>query len=296
MERKGSSDQITRDYLDSLLLEVRHMDAVMPDTACEIFGHKFAAPIATSALSHMHNVRENGMAEMARGAAMADMLVFSGMGAMAELESMTATGAKVIKIIKPYKDRESIYQKIRHAEECGAIGVGIDIDHAFSREGYDEIEGMEMRPMTTAELTDLVRSTKLPFVIKGVLSVYDAKRCLQAGVKGMMVSHHNGRLDYSLPPLMILPEIVKEAQGKATMFVDCSLQTGVDVLKALALGAHCCCFGRPLMGPLKEKGAEGVRDKMLEIQRDLRYAMAMTASPDVKSVDPGIVHGGYFSR
>ena len=71
MERRKSADQITKDYLDSLLLEVRHIDSVMPDTTMNLFGETFATPIGVSALSHQGNVRENGMAEMAWGAAMA---------------------------------------------------------------------------------------------------------------------------------------------------------------------------------------------------------------------------------
>ena len=81
MQRKtGSSDHITRAYLDSLLLEVRHLDSVMPDTGMELFGCHFDMPVMTAALSHLHNTRENGMAEFARGAAMANAVCFSGMG------------------------------------------------------------------------------------------------------------------------------------------------------------------------------------------------------------------------
>ena len=296
MERKStSSDVITRAYLDSLLVEVRHLDAVMPSTEMTVYGKTFQTPVTTAALSHMHRQYPDGMAEMARGAHEAGALVFSGMGPQEELEGMIATGASVIKIIKTYADRQSIYDKIRHAEEHGALAVGLDIDHAFSRNGYDVVEGLPMLPLSSKELADMVKSTKLPFVIKGVLSRQDAKKCLDAGVQGMVVSHHNGRLDCSVPPLMILPEILEETQKKVPLFVDCSLQSGLDVFKALALGATACSVGRPLMGPLREKGAAGVREKIEEITRDLRYAMAMTCSKDITSIDPSIVRMGSFT-
>lgn len=296
MERKStSSDVITRAYLDSLLVEVRHLDAVLPSTEMTVYGKTFATPVATAALSHMHRQYPDGMAEMARGAYEAGALVFSGMGPQEELEGMIATGASVIKIIKTYADRQSIYEKIRHAEEHGALAVGLDIDHAFSRNGYDVVEGLPMLPLSSKELADMVKYTKLPFVIKGVLSRQDARKCLDAGVQGMVVSHHNGRLDCSVPPLMILPEILEETGGKVPLFVDCSLQSGLDVFKALALGATACCVGRPLMGPLREKGAEGVREKMVEITNDLRYTMAMTCSKDIASIDPSIVRMGSFT-
>lgn len=293
--KSASSDVITRAYLDSLLLEVRHMDACLPDTSMKLYGKEFKTPVTTGALSHLSSLREKGMEEMAKGAYMAGAVAFSGMGSKEELEGMIESGASVIKIIKPYKDRDSVYDKIAHAEKSGALAVGIDIDHAFSRSGYDVIRGDEMRPLQTSELCDMVKATSLPFVIKGVLSLQDAEKCLSAGVQGMVISHHNGRLDYSAPPLMILPEIKKLAGDTIPLFVDCSLETGVDVLKALALGAYACSFGRPLMPPLKESGAQGVCSKIEEITRDLAYAMAMTATKDIYSVDPSIVRNGSFT-
>ena len=292
MERKSiSSDVITRAYIDSLLVEVRHLDAVMPSTEMTLFGKTFATPVATAALSHMGNQYPDGMAAMADGANQAGALCFSGMGPQDELERMVATGAQVIKIIKPYADRDSVYAKIRHAEEIGCLAVGIDTDHAFDRRhGYDCIEGMEMFPLSSAELADMVKATKLPFFIKGVLSRKEARKCLDCGVKGMVVSHHNGRIETAVPPLMVLPEIAEEVNGEAALFVDCAIQSGLDVLKCLALVATGACVGRPLMQPLREKGPEGVRETIAAITNDLRYSMAMTASPDVKSVDPTIVH------
>lgn len=296
-QRKStSSDVITRAYLDSLLVETRHMDAVMPDTSFELYGKQFRTPVMTGALSHLHNQCPNGMMLMAKGAFDAGAVCFSGMGPQEELESMVNTGASVIKIIKPYEDRESVKQKIRHAEEIGCLAVGIDIDHAFDRNhGYDVIEGMAMRPLMSRELRDYVQSTSLPFVIKGVLSRQDARRCLDAGVQGMVVSHHNGRIDCAVPPLMMLPEILEETEGKVPLFVDCSIQSGLDVFKALALGAAACSVGRPLMGKLRETGADGVKEVLENITRDLKYTMAMTGASDLEHIDPTVVRMSHFN-
>ncbi|MBQ7866923.1 MAG: alpha-hydroxy-acid oxidizing protein [Clostridia bacterium] len=295
-KRSVSSDVITRAYLDSLLVEMRHLDAVMPSTQMTHYGKTFATPVMTGALSHLGNTYPNGMAEMACGASAAGAVVWSGMGPKEELEAMVASGASVIKIIKPYADRSSIRDKIRHAEECGVLAVGIDIDHAFDvRHGYDVIEDMPMFPMTQAEVAEVVKSTSLPFVIKGVLSKQDARKCADAGVQGMVISHHNGRLDSAVPPLMILPEILQETEGKIPLFVDCSLQTGLDVFKALALGAKACSIGRPLMNSLRENGAAGVQKAVEDITRSLAYTMAMTCSKDLDSIDPSVVRMGAFN-
>ena len=292
------SDHITRAYLDSLLVEVRHLDAVMPSTELTLYGKTFRTPVTTGALSHLHRIAPNGMALMAKGAADAGAICFSGMGPKEELESMIATGASVIKIVKPYADRDSVREKILHAEEAGAFAVGIDIDHAFSMNNpgqYDEVDDMPMFPLSSKELAEMVKLTKLPFVIKGVLSRQDARKCQDAGVQGMVVSHHNGRVDCSVPPLMIIEEILDETKGQIPLFVDCSLQSGLDVFKALALGATACSIGRPLMPRIKENGAEGARQLIEKITNELCYTMGMTCSPDLQHIDRSVVRMGSFT-
>ena len=82
------SNLITREYFDSILLEMRHMDAVKPVSSVTFFGESFQTPIATAALSHLSNTCENGMTKMAEGARMAGALCFSGMGEEAEIKEM----------------------------------------------------------------------------------------------------------------------------------------------------------------------------------------------------------------
>lgn len=294
-QRTASSDTITRQYLDSLLLEVRHLDAVLPEISFSCFGKTFSAPLTTGALSHLHQVCNQGMQQMAQGAAMAGVIAFSGMGPCEELAQMVDTGASVIKIIKTYQDRDLILQKVKHAESCGAMAVGMDIDHAFNPfEGFDCIDGREMRPLTTSELKAFVRSTSLPFVIKGVLSIRDAVKCKEAGVQGIVVSHHNGRLDYSVPALMMLPEIRKAVGDEMMIFVDGAIETGTDVLKALALGADACSIGRPLMPRLGERGAAGVADYFSMLRQGLSYAMSMTGCGSLREISADLIHHRSF--
>lgn len=151
-----------------------------------------------------------------------------------------------------------------------------------------------MYPLSSKELAEFVKATKLPFFIKGVLSRVEARKCLDCGVQGMVVSHHNGRVDFAVPPLMVLPGIAEECAGQAALFVDCGIQSGMDVFKALALGATSCCVGRPLMPALKEKGPDGVREVIENITNDLKYTMAMTASPDITHIDRSIVRQANF--
>lgn len=289
-KRPGNSDQITRDYFDSLLLEMRHLAGEKPDTTLELYGEKFHTPIMMAALSHLNNVCDDGMVEMARGAALAGAVNWAGMGDKEELERITETGAKTIKIIKPYADNELIMEKIVHAKKCGVLAVGMDIDHAFNGQGeYDRVLGYDMRPKSCEEIRRFAESTDLPFVVKGVLSARDAYKCLQAGVKGIVVSHHHGIMDYALPPLRILPEIVKAVNGQIPVFVDCGIASGMDAFKALALGATAVSAGRIIMQPLGSSGARGVKEKIEQMNEELKGVMARTGSRDLKNIDPSVL-------
>lgn len=284
------SNQITREYFDRILLEMRHIDGVKPDTGVELFGEKFAMPIATAALSHLNGTCEQGMAKMAEGAALAGALCFSGMGEREELADMCRTGARVIKIIKPHEDNAVVFEKIRQAQEDGAFGVGMDIDHAFNGQGeYDTVCGLPMKPKSMEELQSFVQATRLPFVVKGVLSTMDARKALSVGAAGIIVSHHHGIMDYAVPPLMILPEIVKVIGGRIPIFVDCGVESGMDAFKALALGADAVCVGRAIMAPLKEKGAEGVKDSFLRMNSELKGVMARTGFANVEAINDSVI-------
>ena len=287
----GDANRITRDFFDSLLIEMRHIDAVLPDTRLHLFGETFATPVMTAALSHLNKTHPEGMAELARGAKTANAVMFAGMGEEAELEAITATGARTVKIIKTYADNDMIFRKIKHAEDCGCLAVGMDFDHAYNGNGeYDVILDLKMSGKTLAELKRFVAATKLPFVVKGVLSARDALKCVEAGVQGIVVSHHAGIMPYAVPPLMVLPEVAEAVKGKMKIFVDCGIQSGYDAFKALALGADAVSVGRPLMGPLQEKGAESAKETIVAYTAQLKGAMARTCSPDIASIDPKTIH------
>lgn len=289
------SNEITRQFFDSLLVEMRHIDAVIPSTRLELYGETFDTPIMMSALSHLNRVHANGLAEMAKGAHVANAVNWAGMGDEAELEAIMATGARTIKIIKPYADNDYVFRRIEHAERCGVMAVGMDLDHSFSGKGqYDNIFGLQMTSKSLAEVKQFVKATKLPFIIKGVLSEQDASKCLEAGVQGIVVSHHHGIMNYAVPPLMILPAIVKVIKGKIPIFVDCGIISGMDAFKALALGASAVSAGRVIMEPLRENGAAGVKKQIEKMTEELAGAMARTCSADIRHIEPSVIRHKNF--
>ena len=294
MQLTSNSDKITRDYFDSLLIETRYLDAVIPSTEMTLFGETFSTPVMTAALSHLHNSTQNGMTVYARAAAISGAVHWVGMGSESELEEIVATGARTIKIIKPHADNKVVLRKIEHAVKVGCMAVGMDIDHAFSSDGgYDNVFGLPMKPKTTEELADFVQAAGIPFIVKGVLSPHDAEKCLKAGCAGIVVSHHHGMVQYAVPPLMVLQDVISATGGSIPVFVDCGIESGMDAYKCLALGAKAVSVGRHLM-PLLKEGAESVARRIGEMTAELAGVMARTGVSSLDKMDPTVIHRRAF--
>ena len=294
MEYTSNSDKITRDYFDSLLLESRYIDSCLPSTKFELYGKTFDTPIMTAALSHLGNTAKNGMTIYAGAAAKSNAVHWVGMGSDEELEEIVATGTATIKIIKPHADNKEVFRKIEHAVNAGCFAVGMDIDHAFNASGgYDNVMGLPMKAKSTEELKDFVQVSRVPFVVKGVLSTRDTEKCLKAGVKGIVLSHHHGIMPYSVPPLFVLPEIAKAVANEIPIFVDCGIESGADVYKCLALGASAVSVGRHLM-PLLKNGADSVSARINEMNGELASLMARTGISDLNHFDASVIHKRLF--
>ena len=281
----GDSVSIARMYMDSLLVESRVVGAVKPDSTFRFLGETFETPVMTAALSHLD------LAAMAEGAAQAGACVTIGMGGTEEMGAVLATGAKVMKVIKPYADEREILSRIEYAEANGAIAVGMDVEHAVNVEDAEDsvVVGMQMKQPTAEALERYIRSTKLPFFIKGALSPADALRCRDLGAAGLILSHHNGLMRYAVPPVMILPEIRRAVGNDLILIADGGIESGFDAFKALARGADAVTMGKALMGPLKESGAAGVRDCIRKATGQLQAMMIRTGTRDLKHMDPSVI-------
>lgn len=291
-EKAMDANAITRAYFDEILIEMRHIDNKIPDTTLHLYGETFSTPIMMAALSHLKGQGNegDGMVQMAEGAKLANAVNWAGMGEIEQFDRIAATGARSIKIIKPYDDENMVLERMDRAEAAGALAVGMDLDHSFGGNGKpDVVLGLKMRPRTMKELESYVKRTKLPFIIKGVLSATDAQKCLDAGVQGIVVSHHHGILPTAVPPLMVLPEIVRVIGGRIPIFVDCGVMNGTDAFKCLAMGATAVSVGRPVMQPIIERGAHGAADVISAVTAELAGAMARTCSPDITHIDPTVL-------
>ena len=292
--RLSDANVITEKYMDSILIEERLIDSVVADTSIDFLGDKFDSPIMTPAFSHLgnYNGREyTGLEEYSMAAKECNILNFCGMMENDQFKKIADTGAKTVRIVKPYADNGKIKDQMQYAESVGAFGIGMDIDHIFGHEGLDVVVGEDMAVQTMDMLRSYVELTKLPFVIKGVLSVLDAVKCAEIGAKAIIISHHHGRLPYAVPPMMILPEIKDALKNTdVKIIVDCGIATGSDVFKALALGADAAAVGRSMLPSLEKNGSEGVREFIRYTQNELRYIMSFTGFAKVEDINDSVLH------
>ncbi len=283
----GNVRRITRDYIDSLTIEMRVINSAEASTEMKLFGETFPSPVMVASLSGLGN----NMIEIAKGAAAAGTVMWAGIGDEAEIKKIIETGAKTIKIVKPYKNKDLIFEKIAQAEKLGAFAVGMDIDFVFGGEIEDTLVRPElMSPKTLDEIKSFVRSTKLPFILKGILSVQDTNKALEAGAAAIVVSHHGGYvLDYAVPPLKILPHIAEVVDKRIPIFVDSGITRGSDAFKALALGANGVLVGRSVMAGLASAGSDGVQKILTGTTEELRRVMNVTGSSNLENIDPNLI-------
>ena len=291
----GNSNRITRDYLDSLLIEYRHIEAKIPSIEMELFGRYFATPIMLGGMAAMvPKLHEGGMAELAMGCKLVNGVFWSGYISDLEFEEVTKTGVSAIRIIKPLRDEDAVLAAIKHDEASGAFAVAMDIDHGFNAYGeyFPEVEHAygALGPKTEEDLKRYVQASSLPFFAKGVLSVADALACARAGAAGIVLSHHKGEYDYAVPPLLVLPRIREAVGSSVKIFVDCGISSGMDAFKALALGADGVCAARSFLRPFALDGADGVARKLAQMSLELKGVMAKTCIQDLKHMDSSVIY------
>ena len=288
-DRISDANEITARYMDSILIKERLIDSVVADTGVELFGERFASPVMTPAFSHLKQMggRElTGLEEYSLAAKNMNILNFVGMMENDMFQRIIDTGAKTVRIVKPYADNAKVKDQMKFAEDAGAFGIGMDIDHIFGNEGLDVVIGEQMAVQTSDMIRSYVESTSLPFVIKGVLSEEEAVKCADPGAKAIIVSHHHGRLPYAVPPMMVLPGLRKALEGMdVKIIVDCGISSGADVYKCLALGADAAAVGRSMLPSLEEGGTQGVQKFLEGVNNELKFIMSCTGFARVDEID-----------
>jgi isopentenyl diphosphate isomerase/L-lactate dehydrogenase-like FMN-dependent dehydrogenase len=267
-----------------------------PETSVTILGQKLSMPIlgavvAGAKMNFREVVSEKELATaFIAGAREAGTLAMTGDAPdpliyTTGLQVIQAHGGQGIPITKP-RDQANIIANLRQAEVAGCVAVGIDLDAA----GILPMRaaGHPVGPKTVAQLKELVQSTALPLILKGIMSVEDALAAREAGAAAIVVSNHGGRvLDHTPGTAEVLPQIAQEVRGDLVVLADGGVRSGVDVLKMLALGAHAVLVGRPLAIGAIGAGTDGVRLTLEKIYNELKVAMIYTGCASVCEIGEG---------
>jgi 4-hydroxymandelate oxidase len=271
-----------------------------PDSTFSFFGRRLSMPIMAASLSGNTSFGGDAViteAEFCRsvvtGCKQAGTMGWRGDSFNYSLENpwgidaIAEAGGWGVQIIKP-RDQATIVSFFKKAEAARCVAVGVDVD------GY-ESNAMthNNKPVfrkTVQDLKDLVSSTSLPVIVKGIMSVEDAEKAVEAGAAAIVVSNHGGRvLDHTAGTVEVLPMISKAVGRKTMVIADGGIRTGFDALKMLASGANAVLVGRDAARAAIGGGADGVRAQMQHLRHDLTKAMKLTGCAALDRIGPDIL-------
>ena len=270
------------------------------DTSFELFGHKvdipvFAAPVGAMQLHYgdkYNDLQYNDI--LVSACAQAGIAAFTGDGTNpavveAAAEALKKSGGLGVPTIKPW-NIETIREKMDLVKAAGPFAIAMDIDAA----GLPFLKNLTppAGSKTVEELKEIVKIAGKPFILKGIMTVSGAKKALEAGASGIVVSNHGGRvLDQCPATAEVLPAIVDAVGGKMTVLVDGGIRSGMDVFKALALGADGVLIARPFVTMVYGGGADGVQVYVEKLRAELADAMAMCGAHSLSDINRSMIFG-----
>ena len=274
-----------------------NMDTLCPnadiDTSFELFGKKFSAPIFIAPLGALpmhygdkHNdITYNRI--LVPAAANYGICALTGDGVDPAVmqnaaKDMAAIGGIGIPTIKPW-NKEFVFEKLDILNELGIFAAAMDVDGA----GLPFLKAMNPNAGSKSvdEMREIINYAKMPFMIKCIMTPKGALKAVEAGADAIVVSNHGGRVQGNVPSTAeVLPEIVDAVKGQIKIFVDGGIRSGVDVFKAIAMGADAVLIGRPVVPFIYAAGEEGFRVYMDKIVKELRDTMAMCGTPSIGDI------------
>ena len=285
-------------------------------TATTVLGTDLRSPIVVASTAWQMLGHPHGEVETARGTREADTLMVVATRASRRLEDIAAVLAGPWWFqVYVVRDRSLTRELVLRAVAAGARALLLTGDTPLfgrkPRQGdppvtddmyfvnfKDHLErrsdarhATEADPTITVDTIAWLREmTGLPVLVKGVLRGDDARDCLDAGAAGVVVSNHGARqLDRAVSSAAALPEVVAAVGDAGAVLVDGGIRTGIDVLIALALGAHAVLIGRPVLWALACEGATGVAALLNSLRDDLVHAMMLAGVRDVSEITRDLI-------
>lgn len=270
------------------------------DTSCELFGRKlalpvFAAPVGAVTKHYGDKYDDLEYNEiLVPACAAAGIAAFTGDGTnhdvmRAAAEVLAKNGGCGVPTVKPW-NMELVREKMELVKAANPFAVAMDIDAA----GLPFLQNMEppAGSKTVEELKQIAAWAERPFILKGIMTVAGAKKALEAGASAIVVSNHGGRvLDQCPATAEVLPAIVDAVGGRMTILVDGGIRSGMDVFKALALGADGVLICRPFVNMVYGGGAEGVKLYVDKLRGELADAMSMCGARRISDISRSMLFG-----
>ncbi|MCQ2588319.1 MAG: alpha-hydroxy-acid oxidizing protein [Treponema sp.] len=302
---KGSGDGAIRNFQKWQEIRVV-MDTLCEnkpvDTSVQLFGKQFVLPVfagPVGAVNLHYGTKYDDLSYnqiLVAACAKAGIAAFTGDGAF---ENVVTDAAKAIKqadgigipTIKPW-NIEKIREKMNYVKESGCFAVAMDIDAA----GLPFLKNCNppAGSKTVEELKEIASIAGKPFIVKGVMSVKGALKAKEAGAAAIIVSNHGGRvLDQCAATAEVLEEIAdavkNDPDNKMKVLVDGGIRTGVDVFKALALGADGVLICRPFVPAVFGGAEEGVQVFVQKIKAELEDTMAMCGVHSIAEITKDMI-------
>ncbi|MEM9964433.1 MAG: alpha-hydroxy acid oxidase [Asticcacaulis sp.] len=289
-------------------------------TRLELFGQACAHPILLAPLAYQKLFHADGEMATALAAKVTDTVMVVSTLSTTPLEDVAGVHDALWFQLYLQSDRAVSRDLIHRAEATGYKALVVTVDAAMggirSREqragfhlpeplravnlpqqptplpplaaGQSAVfDGLMAMAPTWADIDWVLSETHLPVIIKGILAPEDAVRACQAGVAGIIVSNHGGRVIDTLPAsIEALPGVVAAVDGRVPVLLDGGVRRGTDVFKALALGAKAVLIGRPYVQALSAAGALGVAHALRTLREELEIVMALSGCPTVESIGP----------
>ena len=301
---KGTGDVAVRNY-DAWQKIRSNMDTITEnktvDTTFRAFGKEFdipvfAGPIGDVRRHYLHygdlmdDVAYNDL--LVSGCADAGILAFTGDGTnpavmQAASKAIAQAGGRAVPTVKPW-DAATLGERMHEVKKSGSFAVAMDIDAA----GLPFLKNCvpPAGRKSEEELSDIIEEAGRPFIVKGVMTVAGALKARRAGAAAIVVSNHGGRVLDQVPATAeVLPEIAEAVGGSMTILVDGGIRSGIDVFKALALGADGVLIARPFVTAVYGGGREGVATYVDKLREELRDTMFMCGANTLKDIKRSMV-------
>ena len=293
---KGVGDNAVRNYQKWQEIRV-NMDTIHEnkpiDTSVELFGRTFkypffAGPVGAMTLHYGEKYDDLAYNNLLVDAcAKGGIAAFTGDGTNAKVMEGATAAIKAadglgIPTVKPW-NLETIREKMELVKASGSFAVAMDIDGA----GLPFLKNLTppAGSKTVDELRDVAEMAGVPFIIKGIMTRRGALKAKDAGAAAIVVSNHGGRvLDQCPATAEVLEDIVEAVGGRMKILVDGGLRSGVDVFKALAMGADGVLLGRPFVTAVYGGAAEGVQCYIDKIGGELEGTMRMCGANTISDI------------